>query len=164
MELWWWWSRSLGRWCTLTRLKLYAEVRNKHCVFVCMFLCCYRFFSFIQNGRFSWATSTFSVLHLAGYWPSYNIPFHVEIYNLSGYGVMWKRYGEDFSYDLCPRAKILRRDQSKVSDLSSLKRIMRYNSRWNSNSCTPHIHPFLNSKGFRNVTESINISLSCRYF
>ncbi|XP_037611856.1 phospholipase B-like 1 isoform X1 [Sebastes umbrosus] len=63
-----------------------------------------------------------------GYWPSYNIPFHVEIYNLSGYGVMWKRYGEDFSYDLCPRAKILRRDQAKVSDLSSLKHIMRYNN------------------------------------
>ncbi|XP_075313221.1 phospholipase B-like 1 [Odontesthes bonariensis] len=64
----------------------------------------------------------------SGYWPSYNIPFHVEIYNLSGYSVMWKRYGEDFSYDLCPRAKILRRDQAKVSDLSSLKHIMRYNN------------------------------------
>ncbi|KAI3365546.1 hypothetical protein L3Q82_010623 [Scortum barcoo] len=63
-----------------------------------------------------------------GYWPSYNIPFHMEIYNLSGYGVMWKRYGEDFSYDLCPRAKILRRDQAKVADLSSLKHIMRYNN------------------------------------
>ncbi|XP_022070200.1 phospholipase B-like 1 [Acanthochromis polyacanthus] len=63
-----------------------------------------------------------------GYWPSYNIPFHVDIYNLSGYSVMWKRYGEDFSYDLCPRAKILRRDQAKVSDLSSLKLLMRYNN------------------------------------
>ncbi|CAI5659559.1 phospholipase B-like 1 isoform X3 [Oreochromis niloticus] len=63
-----------------------------------------------------------------GYWPSYNIPFHAEIYNLSGYSVMWKRYGEDFSYDLCPRAKILRRDQAKVSDLISLKRMMRYNN------------------------------------
>ncbi|KAI4796679.1 hypothetical protein KUCAC02_026822 [Chaenocephalus aceratus] len=63
-----------------------------------------------------------------GYWPSYNIPFHEEIYNLSGYSAMWKRYGEDFSYDLCPRAKILRRDQAKVFDLSSLKHIMRYNN------------------------------------
>ncbi|XP_034564189.1 phospholipase B-like 1 isoform X1 [Notolabrus celidotus] len=63
-----------------------------------------------------------------GYWPSYNIPFHVEIYNLSGYGVMWKRYGEDFSYDLCPRAKILRRDQAKVFDLNTLKHMMRYNN------------------------------------
>ncbi|XP_028263229.1 phospholipase B-like 1 [Parambassis ranga] len=63
-----------------------------------------------------------------GYWPSYNIPFHTELYNLSGYSVMWKRYGEDFSYDLCPRAKILRRDQAKVSDLGSLKHMMRYNN------------------------------------
>ncbi|XP_061561501.1 LOW QUALITY PROTEIN: phospholipase B-like 1 [Phycodurus eques] len=63
-----------------------------------------------------------------GYWPSYNIPFHVDIYNLSGYDVMWRRYGEDFSYDLCPRAKILRRDQAKVSDLRSLKHIMRYSN------------------------------------
>ncbi|KAM9716279.1 phospholipase B-like 1 [Menidia menidia] len=64
----------------------------------------------------------------SGYWPSYNIPFHTEIYNLTGYSLMWKRYGEDFSYDLCPRAKILRRDQAKVSDLRSLKHMMRYNN------------------------------------
>ncbi|XP_028990893.1 phospholipase B-like 1 [Betta splendens] len=63
-----------------------------------------------------------------GYWPSYNIPFHLEIYNLTGYGVMWKSYGVDFSYDLCPRAKILRRDQAKVFDLNSLKHLMRYNN------------------------------------
>lgn len=92
-------------------------------------------FSLSFYSSFSWTTSTFSVLHLAGYWPSYNIPFHVDIYNLSGYYVMWKRYGEDFSYDLCPRAKILRRDQAKVYDLNSLKHIMRYNSRSNNNTC-----------------------------
>nr|XP_046207967.1 phospholipase B-like 1 isoform X1 [Oncorhynchus gorbuscha] len=63
-----------------------------------------------------------------GYWASYNVPFHADIYNLSGYGVMWRKHGEDFSYDLCPRAKIFRRDQSKVTDLASLKHIMRYNN------------------------------------
>nr|XP_023685648.1 phospholipase B-like 1 [Paramormyrops kingsleyae] len=63
-----------------------------------------------------------------GYWPSYNIPFHPDIYNLSGYWEMWKEYGEDFSYDLCPRAKIFRRDQGSVTDLASLKHIMRYNN------------------------------------
>ncbi|XP_056143725.1 phospholipase B-like 1 [Lampris incognitus] len=62
-----------------------------------------------------------------GYWPSYNIPFHKNIYILSGYGVMWEEYGNDFSYDLCPRAKIFRRDQAAVKDLESLKHIMRYN-------------------------------------
>uniref|UniRef100_A0A8C6SEU8 Phospholipase B-like n=1 Tax=Neogobius melanostomus TaxID=47308 RepID=A0A8C6SEU8_9GOBI len=63
-----------------------------------------------------------------GYWPSYNIPFHAEIYNLSGFGVMWRRFGEDFSYDLSPRAKILRRDQGRVHNLESLKQLMRYNN------------------------------------
>uniref|UniRef100_A0A674P7Q1 Phospholipase B-like n=1 Tax=Takifugu rubripes TaxID=31033 RepID=A0A674P7Q1_TAKRU len=62
-----------------------------------------------------------------GYWPSYNIPFHPNIYALSGYGEMWEKRGEDFSYDLCPRAKIFRRDQAGVKDLDSLKHIMRFN-------------------------------------
>ncbi|KAK2864932.1 hypothetical protein Q7C36_004086 [Tachysurus vachellii] len=62
-----------------------------------------------------------------GYWPSYNVPFHQKIYALSGYEEMWMDYGEDFSYELCPRAKIFRRDQASVIDLSSLKHIMRYN-------------------------------------
>ncbi|XP_017272018.1 phospholipase B-like 1 isoform X2 [Kryptolebias marmoratus] len=63
-----------------------------------------------------------------GFWPSYNIPFHRDIYILSGYGEMWKEYGNDFSYDLCPRAKIFRRDQANVKDLDSLKYIMRFNN------------------------------------
>ncbi|KAG8006400.1 Phospholipase B-like 1 [Nibea albiflora] len=62
-----------------------------------------------------------------GYWPSYNVPFHQKIYTLSGYGQMWEEYGNDFSYDLCPRAKIFRRDQGHVKDLDSLKYIMRFN-------------------------------------
>ncbi|XP_036378885.1 phospholipase B-like 1 [Megalops cyprinoides] len=63
-----------------------------------------------------------------GYWPSYNVPFHPQIYNLSGYGEMRRRRGEDFSYDLCPRAKIFRRDQAAVKDLASMKHLMRYNN------------------------------------
>ncbi|KAG5832478.1 hypothetical protein ANANG_G00291590 [Anguilla anguilla] len=63
-----------------------------------------------------------------GYWPSYNVPFHNTIYNQSGYPEMWKEHGEDFSYDLCPRAKIFRRDQAGVADLASMKHIMRYNN------------------------------------
>ncbi|XP_067101308.1 phospholipase B-like 1 [Osmerus mordax] len=63
-----------------------------------------------------------------GYWPSYNVPFHADIYTLSGYGVMKQRHGEEFSYDLNSRAKIFRRDQARVTSLTSLKRIMRYNN------------------------------------
>lgn len=70
---------------------------------------------------------SFDPLLTTGYWPSYNVPFHQNIYTLSGYGQMWKAYGDDFSYDLCPRAKIFRRDQANVRDLDSLKYIMRFN-------------------------------------
>uniref|UniRef100_U3FA79 Phospholipase B-like n=1 Tax=Micrurus fulvius TaxID=8637 RepID=U3FA79_MICFL len=59
-----------------------------------------------------------------GYWPSYNIPFHKVIYNMSGY----KKFGLDFSYEMAPRAKIFRRDQGKVTDMKSMKYIMRYNN------------------------------------
>ncbi|XP_041938702.1 phospholipase B-like 1 [Alosa sapidissima] len=63
-----------------------------------------------------------------GYWASYNVPFHRDIYNLSGYELMWSQLGEDYSYDLCPRAKIFRRDQGRVLSWASMKHIMRYNN------------------------------------
>ncbi|XP_070803125.1 phospholipase B-like 1 [Pituophis catenifer annectens] len=63
-----------------------------------------------------------------GYWPSYNIPFHNIIYNMSGYREYVQKYGLDFSYEMAPRAKIFRRDQGKVTDIESMKYIMRYNN------------------------------------
>uniref|UniRef100_A0A8C8YZZ5 Phospholipase B-like n=1 Tax=Prolemur simus TaxID=1328070 RepID=A0A8C8YZZ5_PROSS len=63
-----------------------------------------------------------------GYWPSYNIPFHEQIYNWSGYPLLVQKLGLDYSYDLAPRAKIFRRDQGKVTDMASMKYIMRYNN------------------------------------
>lgn len=79
----------------------------------------------------------------AGYWPSYNVPFHQNIYKLSGYDEMWQRYGEDFSYDLCARAKIFRRDQADVKDLDSLKHIMRFNGGFWSQPPHPGTVPLL---------------------
>ncbi|XP_015275209.1 PREDICTED: phospholipase-B 81-like [Gekko japonicus] len=63
-----------------------------------------------------------------GYWPSYNIPFHETIYNMSGYRAYVTKYGLDFSYDMAPRAKIFRRDQGSVTDMATMKRVMRYNN------------------------------------
>ncbi|XP_066120629.1 phospholipase B-like 1 [Saccopteryx bilineata] len=63
-----------------------------------------------------------------GYWPSYNIPFHEKVYNWSGYPMLVQKLGLDYSYDLAPRAKIFRRDQGSVTDMASMKRIMRYNN------------------------------------
>ncbi|XP_069845765.1 phospholipase B-like 1 isoform X2 [Dipodomys merriami] len=63
-----------------------------------------------------------------GYWPSYNIPFHKKIYRWSGYPLLVKKLGLDYSYDLAPRAKVFRRDQGKVTDLATMKYLMRYNN------------------------------------
>lgn len=82
---------------------------------------------FCLSSRLSQLFFSGSAARAAGYWPSYNVPFHPNIYALSGYGEMWEKYGEDFSYDLCPRAKIFRRDQADVKDLDSLKHMMRFN-------------------------------------
>lgn len=92
-----------------------------------------------------------------GYWPSYNVPFHPKIYTLSGYGEMWEEYGEDFSYDLCPRAKIFRRDQADVKDLDSLKHIMRFNGAWpclNLGKSTTHIELVLPKVTIENLVKS----------
>ena len=52
-----------------------------------------------------------------GYWASYNVPFYEQVFKLSGYADMVKKYGQDLSHDLAPRAKIFRRDQGKVRQL-----------------------------------------------
>ena len=120
--LWLWWSRSPAWWSTLTRHRRCAEVTTDPI-----------FFWFLQRSFHLGVCRINLPLRLcftAGYWPSYNVPFHQKIYSLSGYGQMWEEYGEDFSYDLCPRAKIFRRDQADVKDLDSLKHIMRSNGVW----------------------------------
>ncbi|XP_077979884.1 phospholipase B-like 1 [Glandiceps talaboti] len=63
----------------------------------------------------------------AGYWPSYNVPFFENVYNLSGYPEAVQKFGQDYSYQLAPRAKIFRRDQGKVKSFQDMKHIMRYN-------------------------------------
>jgi len=67
------------------------------------------------------------VLQQQSYWPSYNIPYFPFIFNISGYNDYYKKFGNSYSYDHCARANIFRRDQHTVQDMSSLKKIMRYN-------------------------------------
>lgn len=38
-ELWLWWSRFLGRWCTRTRHRFYAEVGKKHLFYTFLLVC-----------------------------------------------------------------------------------------------------------------------------
>jgi len=50
-----------------------------------------------------------------------------NIYDISGYPEFVKKHGYDFSYQLCPRAKIFRRDQGNINDIHTLMAFMRYN-------------------------------------
>lgn len=63
-----------------------------------------------------------------GHWPSYNVPFHPKIYNISGYPDFVQRYGVQYSYQMAPRAELFRRDASKVRNIDDLKHVMRSNN------------------------------------
>uniref|UniRef100_UPI003AADFA23 putative phospholipase B-like 2 n=1 Tax=Centroberyx gerrardi TaxID=166262 RepID=UPI003AADFA23 len=63
-----------------------------------------------------------------GYWASYNIPYYVEIFNASGCNELVEKFGPWFSLDQNPRAQIFRRNQTAVTDLDSMVRLMRYNN------------------------------------
>eukprot|EP00301_Raphidiophrys_heterophryoidea_P026697 c9280_g1_i1.p1 GENE.c9280_g1_i1~~c9280_g1_i1.p1 ORF type:complete len:582 (+),score=118.61 c9280_g1_i1:45-1790(+) len=63
-----------------------------------------------------------------GYWASYNIPFYRQVYEASGYPAMVEQAGNFFTYELTPRAQIFRRDQGSVTDIASLKRLLRSNN------------------------------------
>ncbi|XP_048582385.1 putative phospholipase B-like 2 [Nematostella vectensis] len=62
-----------------------------------------------------------------GYWASYNLPYFPTIYNMSGQEASREAYGSWFDYHLNPRAQIFKRDQSKVVDLETMMKLMRYN-------------------------------------
>jgi len=68
-----------------------------------------------------------SVLEQNGYWASYNIPYFLPIYKLSGYPAYEAKFGDEYSYTKCARAKIFKRDHGSVTDLDTMKHIMRYN-------------------------------------
>lgn len=67
------------------------------------------------------------VLRSQGYWPSYNRPYYKDIYNMTGANDKVAQFGDYFTYDEAPRAKIFRRDHHKVKDVETMSRMMRYN-------------------------------------
>lgn len=65
-----------------------------------------------------------------GYWPSYNSAYFQEIRKISGYDEQLSLHPElkdSIDYSSCARANIFRRDQHKVNNLESYKKLLRYN-------------------------------------
>lgn len=62
------------------------------------------------------------------YWPSYNLPYFPEIYEASNSGKMAEKYGDTYSHENCSRAKIFRRDHHKVTNMTTLYQLIRYNN------------------------------------
>ena len=69
-----------------------------------------------------------ALLKSQSYWPSYNIPFYKDVFNLSGSLPNVAKFGDWFTYEKNPRARIFRRDHKKVKDMDSMRKIMRYNN------------------------------------
>jgi hypothetical protein len=67
-------------------------------------------------------------LNLEAHWASYNIPYFQNVYDVSGNLQQEMEFGNFFSYTNYSRAEIFRRDYLNVSDLESMKAIMRYNN------------------------------------
>ncbi|XP_060926880.1 putative phospholipase B-like 2 [Limanda limanda] len=63
-----------------------------------------------------------------GYWASYNIPYYPAIFNSSGCNELVEKFGPWFSLEQNPRAQIFRRNQTDVTDVDSMVRLMRYNN------------------------------------
>ncbi|KNC83869.1 hypothetical protein SARC_03894 [Sphaeroforma arctica JP610] len=62
-----------------------------------------------------------------GYWASYNVPYFPEMYEKSGWSAKYEKGGDEWSHEKCPRANIFRQQQSSVTDMSFMKRRLRYN-------------------------------------
>ncbi|XP_052420567.1 putative phospholipase B-like 2 isoform X2 [Carassius gibelio] len=56
------------------------------------------------------------------------IPYFEEVFNASGGPELVQKYGSWFSFRDNPRAQIFRRNQSLVTDMESMVRLMRYNN------------------------------------
>lgn len=74
------------------------------------------------------ATDVTDVLVKQGYWPSYNIPYFKEIFNLSGYPKEVAARGSSATYEKAPRAEIFARDATAADTLDKFQKLMRYNN------------------------------------
>ncbi|XP_072145602.1 putative phospholipase B-like 2 [Dermacentor andersoni] len=79
------------------------------------------------------------------YWAGYNVPYFEDIFTISGQPAKVEGYGDYYTHENCPRAKLFRRDHTKLKDLDSVTAYMRYNDYKNDPlsrcNCTPPYNP-----------------------
>jgi len=80
-----------------------------------------------QIPGFTHSDDVTGVLSKQGFWPSYNVPYFNDIFNISGYGPYAQKTPDKYNYAKCARAKIFGRDAPKVSDLAAMQKLMRSN-------------------------------------
>ncbi|KAH7941895.1 hypothetical protein HPB49_018362 [Dermacentor silvarum] len=82
-------------------------------------------------------------------WLSYNVSttgtYFDDIFNISGQPAKVEKYGDYYSYEHCPRAKLFKRDHDNLTDMDSIMTYMRYNDYKNDPlsrcNCTPPYNP-----------------------
>ncbi|XP_062501314.1 putative phospholipase B-like 2 [Corticium candelabrum] len=68
------------------------------------------------------------VLNEKGYWASYNAAAFPDVANMSGIPQLVAKYGDWFTHDKTPRALIFARNQTDITDMTSMYKLMRYNN------------------------------------
>lgn len=84
-----------------------------------------------QMPGFTDSADVTEILKSQGYWPSYNSAYFKSIREKSGYDEILRKRPElksAIDYEECTRARIFRRDQSKVDGIETFKKLMRYNN------------------------------------
>jgi Phospholipase B len=88
------------------------------------------------------------IIRKHGYWASYNLNYLSVLYIASDTDILYKEYGNFFSYAKYSRAEIFKRYAPTVKNIEDMKRIMRYNH-WQMDplskcpNCNPSTNPML---------------------
>ncbi|KAL3191978.1 hypothetical protein MRX96_018098, partial [Rhipicephalus microplus] len=81
------------------------------------------------------------------YWPGYNVAFFPETFEMTAQPETVKKYGDLYTYDKCPRARMFQRDNDNLTDVDSVLTYLRYNDYKNDPlsrcNCTPPENPVL---------------------
>jgi hypothetical protein len=79
-------------------------------------------------GPFSYGADVTTQLRETRYFASYNEPYFEEVRSISNFSFWAEHCGVEFSYHKYARAMIFERDQSSITDMTSLHSVMRYNN------------------------------------